>query len=104
MSFLYPSFLWALGVLSVPIMIHLFNFRRTKQVFFSNTRFLKEVKQSTTAMRRLKHYLVLASRLLFLAFLVFAFAQPFIKAREAVGAIRNITLYVDNSLSVSAQL
>jgi hypothetical protein len=104
MSFLYPSFLWALGVLSVPIIIHLFNFRRTKRIYFSNTRFLKQVKEATTAKRKLKHYLILASRLLFLLFLVLAFAQPVIPAREQLGNNRNITLYLDNSLSMSAQL
>ncbi|MFN5885491.1 MAG: BatA domain-containing protein, partial [Bacteroidota bacterium] len=28
MIFLNPSFLWALSLLSVPVIIHLFNFRR----------------------------------------------------------------------------
>ncbi|HZI25620.1 MAG TPA: BatA domain-containing protein, partial [Chryseolinea sp.] len=63
MSFLYPSFLWALLALAIPIIIHLFNFRKTTQVLFSNNRFLKEVKEATTAKRRLKHYLILFSRL-----------------------------------------
>jgi hypothetical protein len=104
MSFLYPTFLWALAALSIPIIIHLFNFRRTRQIYFSNTRFLKQVKEATTARRRLKHYLILLSRLLFLAFLVMAFAQPIIPAREQLGNNRNITIYVDNSLSMSGQL
>ena len=104
MSFLYPSFLWALGALSIPILIHLFNFRKTTRIFFSNTRFLRQVKDVTTAKRRLKHYLILASRLLFLAFLVFAFAQPIIPAQEQLGSDRVVELYVDNSQSMSAQL
>jgi hypothetical protein len=104
MSFLYPSFLWALAALSIPVLIHLFNFRRTTRVYFSNNRFLKQVKEVTTAKRRLKHYLILLSRLLFLAFLIFAFAQPLIPAKEQLGADRTIELYVDNSQSMSAQL
>ncbi len=104
MSFLYPSFLWALTALAIPIVIHLFNFRRTTRIFFSNTRVLKQVKQVTTAKRRLKHLLVLLARLLFLAFLVLAFAQPVIPAREQMGGRQNITLYLDNSFSMSAQL
>jgi hypothetical protein len=104
MSFLYPSFLWALGVLSVPIVIHLFNFRRTKKIYFSNTRFLRQVKEATTAKRKLKYYLILAARLLSLLLLVLAFTQPIIPAKEQLGSDRNITLYIDNSLSMSAQL
>ncbi len=104
MTFLYPSFLWALAALSVPVIIHLFNFRKTSRILFSNTRFLKQVKEVTTAKRRLKHYLILASRLLFLLFLIFAFAQPLIPAQEQFGNVRNITLYIDNSESMSAQM
>jgi hypothetical protein len=104
MTFLYPSFLWALAALSIPVLIHLFNFRRTTRIYFSNTRFLKLVKEVTTAKRRLKHYLILASRLLFLLFLILAFAQPVIPAREQLGNGRSIVLYIDNSQSMSAQL
>src|SRR5689334_18408547 len=99
MSFLYPTFLWALLALAIPIIIHLFNFRKTTRIYFSNTRFLKQVKESTTAKRRLKHYLILLSRLLFLSLLVIAFAQPIIPAREQLGSNRNIILYIDNSFS-----
>ncbi|MFZ6011222.1 MAG: vWA domain-containing protein [Bacteroidota bacterium] len=104
MTFVYPLFLWALAALSIPILIHLFNFRRTVRVFFSNTRFLKQVKEVTTAKRRLKHYLILASRLLFLFFLIIAFAQPIIPAREQLNANHQVALYIDNSQSMSAQL
>src|ERR1041384_4906996 len=104
MTFLYPSFLWALAALSIPVIIHLFNFRRTTRVLFSNTRFLKLVKEVTTAKRRLKHYLILACRLLFLLFLVLTFAQPIIPAIEQIGNGRSLTLYIDNSQSMSAQL
>ncbi len=103
MSFLYPSFLWALVALSIPILIHLFNFRKTTQVYFSNNRFLKEVKDATTAKRRLKHYLILLSRLLFLFFLIITFCQPIIPAVDQLANGRNIILYLDNSQSMSAQ-
>lgn len=103
MSFLYPSFLWALLALAIPIIIHLFNFRKTTQVLFSNNRFLREVKEATTAKRRLKHYLILLSRLLFFFFLIITFCQPIIPAAEQLGNGRNIILYLDNSQSMSAQ-
>ena len=104
MTFLYPSFLWALAALSIPVLIHLFNFRKTTRVFFSNNRFLRQVKEVTTSKRRLKHYLILASRLLFLLFLILAFAQPVIPARDQLDAGRNILLYLDNSQSMTAQM
>ncbi len=102
MSFNYPQFLWALVSLAIPIIIHLFNFRKTIRIYFSNTRFLKQIKQETTQKRKLKQYLVLASRLLFLLFFVLAFAQPFLPATEQLTSQNNVVIYLDNSYSMSA--
>ncbi len=104
MNFLFPQFLWALSALSIPIIIHLFNFRRTTRILFSNTRFLQQVRQETTQKRKLKQYLVLASRLLFLLFLVLAFAQPFLPAKEQMTPGREVAIYLDNSYSMLSQV
>jgi hypothetical protein len=104
MSFLYPSFLFGLAAIAIPVAIHLFNFRRTRQVYFTNVAFLKEVKTTTNSFRRLKHLLILAARVLFITFLVLAFAQPFLAGRNATAPNttgQGITsLYIDNSLSM----
>ncbi len=104
MQFIYPEFLFALSVLAIPIIIHLFNFRRFKKIYFTNVRFLKEIKQDTQSKSKLKHLLVLISRLLALTFLVFAFAQPFIPAKtnKVQSAIKRVSIYVDNSFSMDA--
>lgn len=94
-------FLWALTALSIPIIIHLFNFRKTTRIYFSTIKFLKQVQQETSQKRKLKQYLVLASRLLFLFFLVLAFAQPFLPATEQTASQRTIQIYLDNSYSMS---
>lgn len=101
-SFAYPAFLWALSFLAIPVIIHLFNFRRTTRILFSNTRLLNQIKQETTQKRKLKQYLILASRLLFLLFLVFTFAQPFLPASEQISPGREVTLYIDNSYSMTS--
>lgn len=104
MSFVYPSFLIALLALLIPIIIHLFSFRRFKKVYFTNVKFLKEVKEEKASRSKLKHWLVLLSRLLALAFLVFAFAQPFIPREESqvVKGDKAVSIYVDNSRSMEA--
>jgi len=104
MSFLYPGFLFAFAALSVPIIIHLFNFRKFKKVFFTNVRFLKEVKLDTQSRSRLKHLLVLASRILAISFLVLAFARPFIpSATGNAGSLQKIvSIYIDNSFSMES--
>jgi L-asparagine transporter-like permease len=97
MQFLFPGFLLALAALAIPVIIHLFNFRRYKTVYFSNVRFLREVKEETTSRSKLKHLLVLASRLLALAFLVFAFAQPYIpnKHNQVSTGRKYVSVYLD---------
>lgn len=104
MQFVYPSFLYALAALAIPIIIHLFNFRRFKRVYFSNVRFLKEIKEQTSARSRLRHLLTLLARMLALTFLVLAFAQPFIPGKESqeTGGVRSVSIFVDNSFSMSA--
>lgn len=100
--FLVPQFLFALAALAIPIIIHLFNFRKFKKVFFTNVRFLKELKEETTNKSRLKHLLVLAARLLTIAFLVFAFAQPIVPQtnKQVVKAENAVSIYLDNSFTM----
>ncbi|MEM9258837.1 MAG: BatA domain-containing protein, partial [Bacteroidota bacterium] len=104
MQFLYPAFLWALAALAIPIIIHLFYFRRFKKVAFSNVKFLKEVKEETSMRSRLRNLLVLIARCLALAALIFAFAQPFIpSANEVLKGRKAVSLFVDNSFSMGAE-
>ncbi len=103
MQFLYPTFLIAALAIAIPIIIHLFYFRRFKKVYFTNVRFLKEVKEETSARQRLRNLLVLLMRCLAVLSLVFAFAQPFIPRGEAVKqGDYALSIYVDNSFSMQA--
>ncbi len=103
MQFLYPTFLFALAVVAIPIIIHLFHFRRFKRVYFSNVRFLKEVKQESRSRSRLRNLLVLLARILAFAFLVFLFAQPFIPTNEEVKqGPAAVSVFIDNSFSMSS--
>ncbi|MEQ8476257.1 BatA domain-containing protein [Fulvivirga sp.] len=101
MNFLYPQLLFGLLALSIPIIVHLFNFRRTKKVYFSNTRFLKKVKEASSSKLRIKHYLILLSRLLFIFFLVMAFAQPYLPSTKDGFVSNQVAIYLDNSYSMS---
>lgn len=100
MNFLYPAFLFGLFALAIPVIIHLFNFRKTKKIYFSNNQFLKNIKDAQSPKYKLKHFLVLSSRLLFLTFLVLAFAQPFIPGQNENITTKNVLIYLDNSYSM----
>ena len=104
MSFLQPLLLYGLLALSIPVVIHLFNFRRAKRVYFSNSKFLQQVRESKSAKQKLKHLLIMASRLLFLFFLIIAFAQPFIPSKELETPQGLVYIYLDNSLSMGNEV
>lgn len=104
MSFLYPSVLWALLALLIPIAVHLFNFRRHKREYFSNTALLRTIHQENTRTRRLKHLVALLLRCLFIAALVSAFAFPYPSVSDADGDREEdvVGVYIDNSMSMKA--
>lgn len=102
MSFLYPAFLFALLALAIPIIIHLFNFRRYKTLYFSNVQLLKLIKQESRKKSKLKQLFVLAARLLAIASLVFAFSRPYIPLNERTSkaAQQIVAIYIDNTFSM----
>ncbi|MDX1446328.1 BatA domain-containing protein [Lishizhenia sp.] len=104
MKFANPAFLYALGVLALPIIIHLFNFRRYKTLYFSSLRFLKNVEEKTRSTQKLKHFIILLLRCLAFICLVLAFAQPYIPLQENVVNNKSSVqgIYIDNSFSMQA--
>lgn len=106
MSFLYPTFLFALSAISIPIIIHLFNFRRYKKVYFSNVSFLQALQLETRKKSRIRQWLILACRILTIMSLVFAFAQPYIPGKNSDASIKGdkaVSIFIDNSFSMQAQ-
>lgn len=106
MSFLYPSFLFALFAIAVPIIIHLFNFRRYKKVHFSNVSFLQALQLETRKRSKIRQWLILAARILTVVCLVLAFSQPFIPGKNMESKIKGekaISIFIDNSFSMEAQ-
>jgi len=103
MSFTFPQFFWAFFALAIPILIHLFNLRKHKTVYFSNTRFLQEVQRSTKAIKRLKEYILLALRLLALSAIILAFARPVLPIRNDLDKdFSQLSIYLDNSYSMKS--
>lgn len=104
MKFLFPTFLFALFTIAIPIIIHLFSFRQYKTVYFSNVSFLKDIKKESQNKSRLKQLLILIARILTIISLVFAFAQPYIPVASDEKKQPNqlIGIYIDNSFSMNA--
>jgi len=102
MQFKHPEILWALFLLVIPVAIHLFQLRRFKRTPFTNVAMLQRVVSESRKSNNLKKWLLLAIRLLLLAALVIAFAQPFTATDTALKK-RETVVYLDNSFSMQAR-
>ncbi len=105
MQFVNPLFLFGLFAVAIPIIIHLFNFRKFQKVYFTNVDFIEELKQQTQKQSQLKHLFVLLLRIFAIAALVLAFAQPYIPMTDnnvKQDSENQISIFVDNSFSMEA--
>jgi hypothetical protein len=103
MEFVHPERLWLLFLVLIPILIHLFHFRKRKTLFFSSLRFIQYLEKQEQSARKLKHYLILATRILALSSLILAFANPFIPTSTSQKSGKNaVIIYLDNSFSMTA--
>lgn len=94
-----PYLLYALFAIVIPILIHLFNLRKHKVIYFSSLRFLKEIKTKNKKKSRLKNILILLCRILAITFLILAFAKPFVPAKNK-SEKNDVFIFLDNSLSM----
>ena len=107
MQFLNAVFLWAGFAVLIPPVIHLFNFRRYKTVYFSDVRFLQNLKNITRKRSVLKQILLMVLRMAVIACLVISFAEPVISTSgvsNGLSTIKNAPpiIYIDNSFSMQA--
>jgi len=101
-----PEILWWLLALIIPILVHLLHFRRYRTVEFSNVSFLTDVEKETKSQQRLKNLLILLLRLIAIASVVIAFADPFIPSdlnSETSASSGIVNIYVDNSYSMQGE-
>lgn len=103
MQFKNPELLYALFLLLIPIIIHLFQLRKFQKVPFTNVAFLKEATLQTRKSSQIKKWLILLTRLLLISALVFAFAQPFVSKTKAFKIKKETVIYLDNSFSMQAK-
>lgn len=103
MQFKHPAILYFLFLLVIPIIVHLFQLRRFKREYFTNVRFLKELSIQTRKSSVIKKWLLLATRLLLLACLIVAFAQPYFEAKDSTNKSNELVILLDNSFSMQAK-
>ncbi|UOQ99436.1 BatA domain-containing protein [Hymenobacter sp. 5317J-9] len=104
MSLLYPGFLFGLGAVVIPIIIHLLQLRKPQRVLFTNNAIIRDVELITVRHRRVQQLVILLARILAIIALVIAFCQPIIPTKNGrVGiASQSVDVWADNSFSMQA--
>lgn len=102
MQFLHPEFFYGFLGLLIPLFIHLFQLRRFKTEVFSNVKLLQRLELKSRKSSKLKQWLALILRMLIIACLVLAFAQPVRSKNGDVHVKTEWVIYLDNSYSMEA--
>lgn len=100
MQFKHPELLYALLLLIIPIIVHLFQLQRFTKTPFTNVKFLKKIVQQTRKSSQLKKGLLLVTRMLVFSCIILAFSQPYFSNQQKLQKTKTI-LYLDNSLSLT---
>ena len=103
MQFKNPELLYALFLLLIPIIVHLFQLRKFQKEYFTNVAILKKVQLQTRKSQLIKKWLVLLTRLLLLTAIIIAFAQPYFSKTNSFNTEKETVIYLDNSFSMQAK-
>ncbi len=103
MTFLNGFVLFGLVAAAVPLLIHLLQLKKLRQIEFSSIRFLKEIQHASAKRVKLRDYLLLLLRTLAIAALVVAFARPALKGVASGSSKSSSVVIIDNSPSTSAR-
>lgn len=103
MQFFAPLWLALGAAAAVPLLLHLWNRRRSgERVLFPAVRLLTTATEARGAAIRLRDWLLLALRVLAVVLLAVAAAQPSVTGRVGARAPSALAFVLDNSLSTSA--
>jgi hypothetical protein len=103
MQFAKPELLFLLLAILIPIIIHLFHFRKFQIEPFTNVAFLKRINIKTRKSSKLRKWLVLILRTLAVGSIIIAFSQPFKSDLVDRNLDNEIIFYIDNSFSMQAK-
>ena len=101
--FLESAFLGGLAAMSVPVIIHMMQSPRARQIDFPCIRFLKMVQKKATRRTRLKNLILMLLRMLLIALICLGMAKPWRENEETnvlPDAPVSMVVVLDNSYSM----
>jgi hypothetical protein len=99
------TMLAGLAALAIPVIIHLLLKRKPLRLPFSTIQFFLMPEENATRKRKLRHWLLLSSRLLLLTLIILAFAKPYLPeggTAPETGPVRQVVFVLDQSASMLA--
>ncbi len=102
--FLNPAVLFGLVAGIIPLLIHLLNRKKFREIPFSTVHFLKQMSRKEMRRLKIRQILLLIIRTLIVLLLVLAFARPTLKSSGSLLAGRSaveMVFLLDNSLSLN---
>ncbi|MGQ9863560.1 MAG: BatA domain-containing protein [Bacteroidia bacterium] len=102
MTFLAPEFLWVLPVLGIPILVHFFYLRRSREWVFPQLYWIQKAQQASRTAIKFHQWLLLALRMAFLLSLVLLFANPSFSSASSKGPAAHLVI-LDDSPSMQGE-
>lgn len=103
MHFKNPEILWCFFLIFIPVIIHLFYFRKKKKVYFSNIKILKELSVKSNSIKKLKKIFLLILRIAYISALILAFSNLYLNQKNSKNNNLDKIIYIDNSESMTIQ-
>lgn len=105
LSFANPALLWGLAAASLPILIHLLNRRKFREMQWAAMRFLLAAIQKNSRRIRVENWILLAIRTALILLVVSAMAKPFLESLGVLpiiaGQRTHHVIVLDGSLSMA---
>ena len=106
--FANPAFLWALTAAAIPLMLHLFQRRKTVVTPFPTLRFLRIAQKRSSSRIRFENFLLWLLRTLLLLTLAMAFAMPVLRSTAGSSWLsrtrRDVAIVLDASYSMNYEM
>ena len=102
MNFISSLYLWLLPLISLPLIIYLFNRSKYKTILFSSIKFLNQINKKSIKKVNLINILLIIIRTLIILFFILMMSRPFYNANyDSSKDISSVALIgIDNSLSM----
>ena len=106
MNFLAPFFLWLIPLVSIPLIIYLFNKNKSRKINFSSLMFLKFIEQDSIRKLNFLNILLLLIRIIIIFLIIMILSRPIYNSSSSWKDSSNdvAIIIIDDSFSMKSEL